>query len=926
MKNKRKVLAPTIAGLATCSMVLPLALSATSCSCSKFASTSVLDGDYIPDFEPYDAGVDAEGNYNFVNIPQGEDLMLKAYINDKKMPAKEHRWMASGAAYYLTYAADWVNNQLGYDAIKINKYNADLKNFKVEDSRTGRVSYDISQDIDVTLDVQPGNLPWPSNLKLDSIAGNIRLAWNHKVKNMPLGIFDLGTDSWDIFGTQKIQKRLAPYGDKPFTDMTVWFVAPDMSEVPVGDKTWALDLDFLIDADIDVNGDKLIDIDHEYNFTFDKYAAWGVEELVRALSDSDQEYAKVMGIAYILERFIPLCSGWMSYYLNQCHHMDHIISDDPDDTIPKGTLGWQTPITYTMDPEVIHVDNLEKKIDNAGGKIPYIPAKPIHRQHIYAYTKSRQEANIVYELADGTYTKNDIFAACIGVNTGGENFSVASLFKSLLKGRFPFSVPRGINTITNVSSFGKTISLKFDWSKSDEGSRPAYGQSSQSLLGYDYLLPIVMTKDWVAVGDPFTLVEGGHIWDMYPNHQTEPYATEIIPTNGALGEVLSFAIDQQTYNIIQNEPSRLQIQLVQETTGPDAHDVEIISDDMNCGPQDNGLGYVLNLPVQIQGAEWGDIPVSHQFHIKATYDGDILETAPFMLISKGSPQPTIPIRWATNVSKLIPLNMDKDANETALAGCILYPEVNEEIYPVTPVTGEWPAEVGEVYVHFDREGKSGPFNPNGTLVMTYKNVGVPPEPFAPEGGIQISDSKGAKVGTISGVEWVDTAVVSSPVRWNERGDAAYHDGVFAIPKSIDKSSGTGTKSIGSLLVIDDYSLANHSGEYGKGEYKCDVSDGSDIIPGLTVTIENANQVKPAEPEPLLGTNGNEQILTMNEYLNVTFTWDDSFLAYLNKRIEQGQDVYFSMNIGWIPDGRTDSVECVISETDTHAPLKFILVD
>ena len=256
MKNKRKVWAPAVAGLATCSMVLPLAMSATSCSCSKFASTSVLDGNYIPDFDPYDAGVDAEGYANFVNIPQGEDIMLKAYIHDKKMPAKEHRWMASGVAYYLTYYASLLNNELGYEAIKVNKYNAD---FKVEDQRTGRVSYNISQDIDVTLDIQPGELPFGSNLKLDSLAGNIRLAWNHKVNNMPLGIFDFGTDDYSIF--RRKARKYAPYGDKPFEDMTIWFVAPDMSEIPAGDKTWSLNLDFLVDADISVNGDKLIDID-----------------------------------------------------------------------------------------------------------------------------------------------------------------------------------------------------------------------------------------------------------------------------------------------------------------------------------------------------------------------------------------------------------------------------------------------------------------------------------------------------------------------------------------------------------------------------------------------------------------------------------------------------------------------------------------
>ncbi|MCQ3914828.1 MAG: hypothetical protein MJ201_03555 [Mycoplasmoidaceae bacterium] len=66
-----------------------------------------------------------------------------------------------------------------------------------------------------------------------------------------------------------------------------------------------MDIDLLADIDLNVNGDKLIDLDNEIAFKFDKYFAYAIELLLKSEAPS----STAQTIAYMVERDIPLLGG-----------------------------------------------------------------------------------------------------------------------------------------------------------------------------------------------------------------------------------------------------------------------------------------------------------------------------------------------------------------------------------------------------------------------------------------------------------------------------------------------------------------------------------------------------------------------------------------------------------------------------------------
>lgn len=630
MKNKRKVLAPTIAGLATFAMVSPLALTATSCSCSKFAGESMLGGVYTPTFDPYDAGKDAEGNDNLVNIPTGEDIYLKKAFDYTKAPYEEYKWTGTNIASMVEELVDSLNNQMGYDVIKINKWEAKLSDFKVTDARQDRVSYKATQDIDIDIDYRANPR---SNIAIKSLGGHVRLAWGHYINNMPLGIFDIGTDNWRIFNASN---------DKPFQDMTLWFIAPDMSEIPADDHTWSMDIDLLADIDLNVNGDKLIDLDNEIAFKFDKYFAYAIELLLKSEAPS----STAQTIAYMVERVIPLLGGWFSYYLKDTKHYDHIISDpvnvDPDWPQELLPIGWNTPVKSRPMP----LDNFDQ-----------------------AYTQFGMPAHYRWELGDGLASDyGGAIVLTLGVNRNSTFIDYAEEAIDVLnaiaqqkvpvkrKG-FPIQIPDSMFTTTVNSKALPIVDAYYDWKPTSDDSRPQYGSNIAEMENYQFnsLVPLVMTKDWIALGNPFDLIEDKTIWDMYPSHQEQIGAVQNINTNATGETEVHFLVKDFVKKDMEKPTYSGRYEFECDTVSDDGADIEITE------YSDTGLKYrfgeepielddgqiVWDMYIPVKASDWVNNPTTtspealsklfklvllYTWFEGGTYHTSIIRTEPFQML------------------------------------------------------------------------------------------------------------------------------------------------------------------------------------------------------------------------------------------------------------------------------------------------------
>ncbi|MBQ0045656.1 MAG: hypothetical protein KBS35_02085, partial [Mycoplasma sp.] len=523
MKKNRKLVASSIAGLSTFSIVAPIALIASSCSCScSNGGESVLNGVYTPSFNTFTNDPLAAPK---INVTTGENEYLKAASQNKKMPYEEYKWMWSCIAEYMKYGLGMIPEQgLPDGMVKIENLNVKLSNFKFTNVKENRASYSVAGLIDISLDVDSSKFEeWPEEYKwMKTLTGHVKLGWDHKVTNMPLGVFDIGTSNIKNAFNATLGNRFGEQGleDLPWFDKTLWFIAPDMSQVAFNDPSWRLDYNFMVDADVELNDTKIVNGANNYNFKFDKTMAGTIEAIVESMSQSKRSEL----IAYVIERFIPLAAGWMSYYLCNTQHYDHIVG------IGDG-LGWQT----------YHESNI-------------------------AYTRLMQPALYKYELADpldkSVPVDDQMMTFVVGLKAG-------DILENLMKKQIPFTVVSSVDCKAKVVKDEKGtyfLNTTYDWANGMQYNRPEYGHTTaDEPNGPAALIPIVMTKKWVSFGEPFILAEGKNFWDSYPAHNGQE-GDNTLQTIDAMGAdqgltTLTFGVSKVVYDDIKssNKPDDYKI-------------------------------------------------------------------------------------------------------------------------------------------------------------------------------------------------------------------------------------------------------------------------------------------------------------------------------------------------------------------------------
>lgn len=481
MTKNKKILVPVLSALATAAVTVPTLATTVSCAKKdKFSGESVLDGLYEPsDIEPYRTS----SNLNFA---QAESVYFDYISNHLDVPAKEFKWMAAGfpsiVKDFNTYIrTDLFSGQIEYDPITLTKLNVRMSNFTITDADLHKASYQVVQDIELKIHLEVPEEE-ENELTFRSVTGTIRLAWCNDVTNMPVGLFDLGTDNLHIFNPTS--------NDLPFPDKVLWYMAPDMSQVSYNDNTWSMNLDYLLDLNIVINEgvqdeDKVIDFNNEFKFTFDKWACFGIEKLFGGKRAEDSLEAD------LVERLIPLTCGWDSYYLSQSNHADHINGDLED-------YGWQTE---TVDePEFI---------DEYEG----------------VYVSPDNPAIYKYALGEPGINENQI-----GVVPYGITFDSSSLLG--------FSVQKAniVDVDWEVVDNGASLLVSYDWAMEQ---RPKAGYTTAEL--YDFIVPVVMTKDWFALGRGFNLYEKEDnfgSWD--PNKPEEIYIPLGTTTDVTMEDIIFF--------------------------------------------------------------------------------------------------------------------------------------------------------------------------------------------------------------------------------------------------------------------------------------------------------------------------------------------------------------------------------------------------
>lgn len=461
MTKNKKILVPVLSALATAAVTVPTLATTVSCAKDKFAGESVLDGLYEPsDIEPYRTA----GNLNF---PQAETAYFNYISQHLDAPAKEFKWMGAGLPSLVKdlntfIRSRYMSKDTDYDPITLTKLNVQMSNFTLNDVDKHTASYRVVQDIEMVVHFEVPEESPNNELTFRHIDGTIRLAWCNDVNNMPIGLFDLGTDDLKIFDPTS--------NDLPFPDKTLWYFAPDMSQVSYNDNSWSMNLDYLLDVNVVVNQgvedeDKVIDFNDELKFTFDKWACFGIEKYFEMTG-----YRKDL-LPNLIERILPLTCGWDSYYLSQSTHADHI----------NGNLegyGWNEDcILYQFD--------------------------------VYTDVEVSAEAPATYRYALGEpgISKDDIQVVLYGITDffDPETESILDL---------GYEKVWEVTPQWDITDNGSTLEVSYDWSSQfieQMGyQRPEGGASTfagQPYGRYDFVVPVVLTKDWFALGRAFNIWE-----------------------------------------------------------------------------------------------------------------------------------------------------------------------------------------------------------------------------------------------------------------------------------------------------------------------------------------------------------------------------------------------------------------------------------
>lgn len=437
----------SLSALGTATLVVPIvttALSSCSCSTISYAGEDMLkyiEEPYIPEWESMSATED-------VTIPQGNEAywtwLTDEDTNAKKQVGDEFRFTASMLPPILAGILG-IGVEPG-EGIYFKKFEAKLSNFKITNEDEHRASYTTTTDIQIAL-----NVP-------NFVSGSIRLAWHHDVVNAPIGFFDL--DPSKIVGDM-------------FSDGTLWYVAPDLSSVEAGDKTWYVDMNWLLDGHIKLMGSRIIDLNNEtLHLKLNTVACALIESIFE-----DKRYGEdKLLYAYFIERLLGLASGYFSYYMFGSNMPKHLVETKwITDTTPLrpeiGIVTAETQLTKSAQAEYTLDDHYDKV-----GVVTLNLREP-------------EEWDPEWALVD--------LLSCIVLDS---------------------SVEGSIDTLESGSS---KATIDLDWSNP---YRPLPGTDIAGLHNAegDWSLPMIVTKDWITFGTPFNLKEAsGDKRDIYDDLHTE---------------------------------------------------------------------------------------------------------------------------------------------------------------------------------------------------------------------------------------------------------------------------------------------------------------------------------------------------------------------------------------------------------------------
>lgn len=305
-----------------------------------------------------------------------------------------------------------------------------------------------------------------------------------------------------------------PTGGKTIYDTeTMWYMAPDMNiipEEPESNDGWSIDYDILMDVSLKLMDEQMIKIDQEIQFPLNSDMAGVIETF------------EEKPVAYFIEKLLGVASGWNSYYLSQTDQYAHIDWENSK---------WREETQINDDINEVQVSLAHNAICD-------------------------------YKVEDEIYADDDsVYPLLLGIDTN--NISLLNI--TILPAEVEASV---IGEPTNDDPI---LSVMYDWRSNQQ--RPERNTSiinlcNQSVIGYNYLLPVLVSKDWISIGrlpteendltdsDIFTInelekavVAGPSIGSMFDAERTEadePFESEPIP----------FEITEDLYNAFGGEDGK----------------------------------------------------------------------------------------------------------------------------------------------------------------------------------------------------------------------------------------------------------------------------------------------------------------------------------------------------------------------------------
>lgn len=501
MKNKSKLISALSLGTVAAT-VTPLVLVSTGCAKSgvSFACDDVQN--FTPSIATHDKVTEP------MSVIDGNKDYFAQLAKNQSMPDQEHKWGTSIIADLIPslnlLLQMSVQGLVTEEPITITKIGANVKNFKSEEKNGKTIaSYNNIEDINLHINM---DFEWPKGREMPftNISGDLRLAWNHKVNQMPLRFFDL--DPSAVIGESKI-----------FDYQTIWFMGPDPTQCDwegKGSDDWFIDSTYLLNLQLSVDDSKVINIHNDtLNIRYDKE----IQGIISSLGDKPLTQQLIM-------RLLPLTAGWSSYYMSQVEEAPHV----------KITWAPGQVIQATETSPMIAKTSIAKPF-NGNVRIVDIPKD------------------------DPTYYSKKEFSFDF-IPLDGDGSNGYSLFDINL---FNSDVPFVIDYKSSLTE-GSFAVTKVDWAQSI--TRPYDGyrwQENDRADLYDVrVVPAVITRDWIALGEPMILQEEATFGDNYVAHENKEGPSieyvdvqDVIAQKSANGSVvLEFPIkDEDVYKDMQDD-------------------------------------------------------------------------------------------------------------------------------------------------------------------------------------------------------------------------------------------------------------------------------------------------------------------------------------------------------------------------------------